>query len=188
MFFLHNPRLRWLILLSSTFSTASFLIVWLSQDYLRQIDLPIFAMGWAWAVFHLLMSFASVNIRRVETAWGMKKTLLALVLFLATAYILLGNINSIWGIVFIVAIYMVRGAKSPLILNLINRQIPSSVRATVLSLNSFTFHLGFAVVAPVIGAIASARSLSLALVVGGCFFLLTGSYGWWQLVRLKAFE
>ena len=186
--FLKRPRLRWLILLSSTLSTASFLIVWLSQDYLRQINVSIAVMGWAWAVFHLLMSLASVNARRVKAAWGMKKTLLVLVLSLAMAYILLGSINSIWGIAFIAVIYIVRGIKSPLILNLINQQIPSTFRATVLSLNSFTFHLGFALIAPIIGAIASAHSLSSALFVGGWLFLITGSFCWWQLVKLKMIE
>ena len=183
--FLHRPRLRWLIFLSSTFSTASFLIVWLSQGYFKQINLPIAAMGWAWAVFHLLMSLASVNANRVKTALGIKKTILFLALLLALAYILLGSIDNIWGIAFIAVIYIVRGMKSPLILNLINRQIPSSIRATVLSLNSFAFHLGFALVAPIIGAIASNYSLSLALIVGGWYFLITGSFFWWQLVKLK---
>lgn len=183
--FLRSPRLRWLILLSSTFSTASFLIVWLSQGYLQQIDFPIAAMGWAWAVFHLLMSLASVNARRIETTLGIKKSFLVLVLLVAFAYILLGSINSIWGIVFIAIIYMVRGIKSPLILNLINQQIPSNIRATVLSLNSFAFHLGFAIAAPVIGAISSAYSLSLALFVAGWLFLVAGSLCWWWLVKLK---
>ncbi len=183
--FLKRPSLRWLILLSSTFSTASFLIVWLSQGYFKQINLPIAAMGIGWAVFHLLMSLASINALQLETALGIKKAFLVLVLLLAFSYILLGSINSIGGIAFIAVIYMVRGLKSPLILNLINQQIPSTIRATVLSLNSFTFHLGFALIAPVIGAIASARSLSSALFIGGWLFLITGSFCWWQLVKLK---
>ena len=186
--FIKRPNLRWLILLSSTFSTASFLIVWLSQGYFQQINLPIAAMGWTWAVFHLLMSLASVNALRIETVLGIKKAFLVLVLLLAVSYILLGSINSIWGIGFIAAVYMVRGLKSPLILNIINQQIPSTIRATVLSLNSFAFQLGFVVVAPVIGAISSSYSLSLALFVGGWFFLVAGSLCWWRLVKLKVIK
>ena len=183
--FVLNAKLRWLIGLSSTFSAASFLIVWLSQDYLKQVHVSIAAMGWAWAIFHLLMSLASVNARRVETAWGTKKMMLVLVLSLATAYLLLGSINNIWGIAFIAIIYIVRGFYSPLILNSLNQQIPSSIRATVLSLNSFAFRLSFAVVAPVIGAIASGYSLFLALFIGGWYFLVAGSLCWWWLVKLK---
>ena len=186
--FISRPNLRWLIALSSTFSAATFLIVWLSQDYLKQIDVAIAAMGWAWAVFHLLMSVASVNARRLETAWGMKKTMLLLVFSLGIAYTLLGSINNIGGIVLIGAIYIVRGLCSPLILNAINQQVSSSIRATVLSLKSFAFRLSFALIAPIVGAIASGYSLSVALMVSGCYFLLAGSLFWWLLVRLKVIK
>ena len=186
--FIKRPSLRWLILLSGTFATASFLMVWLSQGYLEQIDFPIVAMGVAWAIFHLLMSLASFNASKIETVWGMRKTVLILVLSVAVAYILLGSISSSWGIALIAVIYMVRGLCSPLILNLINEQIPSTIRATVLSLNSFTFRLGFAIVAPIIGAITSSYSLSLGLFVGGWFFLIAGSFCWWRLVRLQVIK
>ena len=185
--FIKRPRLRWLILLSSTFSTATFLIVWLSQGYFQEINLPITAMGWTWAIFHLLMSLASVNAYRIETALGIKKALITLVIFMGGAYILLGSINNMAGIAFIALIYLVRGVRSPLTLNLINQQVPSAIRATVLSLGSFTFHLGFAIISPAIGAISSSYSLSLALLISGCFFLLAGSLCWWQLVKFKMF-
>lgn len=183
--FLKRPSLRWLILLSGTFSTGSFAMVWLSQGYLEQIDFPIVAMGIAWAIFHLLMSWASYNVSAIETALGMRKTVFILVLSVAVAYILLGSISNTWGIALIAVIYIVRGLYSPLILNLINEQIPSHIRATVLSLNSFTFRLGFAIVAPIIGAITSSYTLSLGLFVGGVFFLIAGSFCWWRLVRLQ---
>ncbi len=177
-FFRHSDRLRWLILLSSTFSAASFLIVWLNQGYFLEIELPIAAMGITWAGFHLLMSVASLNAARLENALGTKKVFLVLCLVLACSYILLGSISSMVGIAAISLIYMVRGTVSPLILNLINQQIPSNIRATVLSLNSFTFRLCFIIIAPIIGAISSNYSLSLALSISGCFFGIAGSICW----------
>jgi predicted MFS family arabinose efflux permease len=182
-----SPRLRWLILLSSTFSSASFLIVWLSQDYLRQLNTPIQAFGWAWAIFHLGMSLASFNAYRLQRIFGIKKATFILVLVLAISYIGLGNIDRVWGLVFIMSIYLVRGFCSPLILNAINQQISSSVRATILSINSLAFRVAFAVIAPVIGAIASSYSLFTGLTVAGCWFLIFGWFCWWQLVRAKAF-
>ena len=185
--FVRRPRLRWLILLSSTFSTASFSIVWLSQGYLEPI-IPIAAMGIAWAMFHLLMSLASFNASAIATSWGLKKTILILVLSLAGAYIFLGSFSNIWGLGAIAIIYLVRGLASPLILNSINTQISSQMRATILSLNSFTFRLGFAIVAPIVGAISSTYSLSLGLFISGWFFLIAGSFCWWQLVKLRVIE
>lgn len=181
--FIKRPNLRWLILLSSTFSTATFLIVWLSQGYFQEINLPIAAMGWTWAIFHLLMSLASINARRIESTLGIKKSLITLIILLGIAYIFLGIINRMEGIIFIALIYIVRGVRSPLTLNLINQQVPSTIRATVLSLSSFTFHLSFAVFAPAIAAISSAYSLSIGLFVAGWFFLIEGCFCWWKYYR-----
>ena len=178
--FIKRPNLRWLILLSSVFSTATFLIVWLSQGYFQEINLSIAAMGWTWAIFHLLMSLASVNAGKIENLLGIKKALLILILILGGAYIFLGKVNTIEGIILIALIYIVRGLRSPLTLNLINQQVPSAIRATVLSLSSFTFHLGFAVFAPAIGAISSVYSLSWALFAAGWFFLISGCICWWR--------
>ena len=182
-----RPKLRWLILLSSVFSSASFLIVWLSQDYLKQLNIPIQAFGWAWAVFHLGMSLASVNSHRLQRLFGIKRATLLLICILAISYICLGNITQTWGIVFVLSIYLMRGFCSPLILNAINQQISSSVRATILSINSLMFRVAFALIAPFIGAIASRYDLFTGLTVAGCLFLFLSCFFWWRLVRVKAF-
>ncbi|WP_036482227.1 MFS transporter [Myxosarcina sp. GI1] len=184
---LERPPLRWLILLSATFSTASFLMVWLSQAYLEQINLPVRAFGIVWAVFHLLMSLASVFADRVERVLGIKRALLGLVLLLASSYLLLATAYTYWGILFIVVVYMVRGMVSPLILNVINRQTVSSVRATVLSLNSFAFRLSFAIVSTTLSAIAS-NSLAVEMAIAGGWILIAGSWCWWRLVKLQLLE
>ncbi|MEL6494046.1 MAG: MFS transporter [Cyanobacteria bacterium J06623_7] len=182
-----RPQLSWLILLSGIFSSASFLIVWLSQDYLQQLNIPIQAFGWGWAIFHLGMSLASVNAHRLQGLFGLKRATLMLIIVLAVAYISLGSIDRAWGIVFILVLYLVRGFISPLILNALNRQITSGVRATILSLNSLVFRIAFAIVAPLIGAIAANYSLATSLIVAGCLFLVCGGFCWWQAVRVKAF-
>jgi predicted MFS family arabinose efflux permease len=182
-----RPQLRWLILLSSIFSSATFLIVWLSQDYLQQLNIPIQAFGWAWAIFHLGMSLASINSHYLQRILGIKRAILLLIIILATSYVCLGSISQMWGIVFIVSIYLVRGFCSPLILNALNQQIASSVRATILSLNSLVFRVAFAVVAPLIGAISNSYDLFTGLIVAGGLFLISGCFCWWQLVRVRAF-
>ena len=184
---LKNSRLRWLVLLNGTFASASFLIVWLSQDYLKQLNIPIQAFGWAWAIFHLGMSLASVNAHRIESFLGIKKATFFLVALLAVSYICLGSITRVWGIIFIMGIYLVRGLSSPLILNSINQQIASSVRATILSINSLVFRISFALVAPLIGAIASRYDLFTGLIMAGVLFLISGWFCWWQLVKGRVF-
>jgi MFS family permease len=180
-----RPQLRWLILLSSIFSSASFLIVWLSQDYLQQLNIPIQAFGWAWAIFHLGMSLASINSHHLQRILGIKRAILLLIIMLAISYVCLGSIRQIWGIVFIISIYLVRGFCSPLLLNAINQQISSSVRATILSLNSLVFRVAFAIIAPLIGAIATGYDLFIGLIVAGGLFLISGCFCWWQMMSPK---
>ncbi|MEL6438761.1 MAG: MFS transporter [Cyanobacteria bacterium J06621_8] len=182
-----RPKLRWLILLSSTFSSASFLIVWLSQDYLQKLDIPTQAFGWAWALFHLGMSLASVNSHRFQDLLGLRRATFMLIIILAAAYICLGSIDRLWGMVFILILYLVRGLISPLILTAINRQIASEIRATILSLNSLIFRIAFAVIAPFIGAIAERHSLSTGLITAGCLFFICGGFCWWRAIKSKAF-
>ena len=134
------------------------------------------------------MSLASVNSHHLQRILGIKKAIFILVLIMAISYICLGNINQVWGMIFIMIIYLVRGFCSPLILNAINQQISSSVRATILSINSLMFRIGFAIIAPVIGAIASRYDLFTGLTVAGCLFLILGWFCCWQLVRVKAFQ
>ncbi len=180
-----HRSLRWLILLSSIFSSATFLIVWLSQDYLKQLNIPTQAFGWAWAIFHLGMSLASVNSHHLQRILGIKKATFLLVLILAISYICLGNIQQVWGLIFIMIIYLVRGLCSPLIINAINQQISSSVRATILSINSLVFRIAFAIIAPIIGEIASRYNLFIGLTIAGCLFLISGWLCWWQLMNAK---
>lgn len=172
------PPLRWLILLSGTFSSATFLIVWLSQDYLNQLNIPIQAFGWAWAIFHLGMSLASVNAHHLERILNFKSAILILIFILALSYFGLGIIKQFYGIVFIMGIYLVRGFSAPLILNTINQQISSSTRATILSINSLVFRISFVIVAPIIGMIASHYDLFTGLMTAGCIFLVSSLICW----------
>ena len=178
-----RSSLRWLILLSGTFSSATFLIVWLSQDYLNQLNIPIQAFGWAWAIFHLGMSLASMNAHRLERILNFKYAILMLIFVLALSYVGLGSIKQLYGIAFIMGIYLVRGFASPLILNRINQQISSSTRATILSINSLVFRISFTLVAPVIGAIASLYDLFTGLIIAGCLFLISGLFCWSKIYK-----
>jgi hypothetical protein len=60
------------------------------------------------------------------------------------------------------------------LLERLNLAVSSDVRATVLSLASMAGSVLFIVVSPLFGLLVDAGSLSLAFVILGAFFLLTG--------------
>ena len=62
------------------------------------------------------------------------------------------------------------------------------MRAIILFFNSLVFRVAFAIIAPVIGAIASRYDLFTGLIVAGSLFLIFGLFCWWQLVRTQGFS
>lgn len=182
-----NKKVKWLILFSANFGIATFLAVWLSQADMQSRGLAVSSFGFAWAAFHLIMSFASFKATSIENLWGTKKVFLGLVILLGLSYIFLGLINQVWGIIFIALIYFSRGVNSPLVLNCINQNLPSSIRATVLSINSFMFRLGFTIIAPVVGWITDTYNLDTALFLLGFVFIGFGVFCWQKLVKSEVF-
>ena len=128
-----NHSIRWLILLSATFSVATFLIVWLSQAYLSNYNVPTAFFGMMWVVFHGLMSGASLTTSSLSHKLGLRNTLLFLIILLSGSYIFLGIIAQVWAILFVAIIYCVRGWITPLLNDAINQLVPSSTRATIFS-------------------------------------------------------
>ncbi|MEO1430212.1 MAG: MFS transporter [Cyanobacteria bacterium J06633_8] len=182
-----NQKVKWLILFSANFGIATFLAVWLSQADMQSRGLAVSSFGFAWAAFHFILSFASFKATSIENIFGTKKVLLGLVFLLGLSYIFLGLINQVWGIIFIALIYFSRGVRNPLTLNLINQNLPSSIRATVLSINSFMFRLGFVAIAPVVGWITDTYNLDIALFLVGFIFISFGVFCWRKLVEVEVF-
>ena len=180
-----NKNLKWLILLSANFGTATFLIVWLAQADMNQRGLPTEAFGLAWAFFHIVLSLASIKASSLEDLFGIKRLFLGLILLNGGSYIFLGLIEQNWAIIFIAMIYLVRGLRTPLLLNHINQHVSSSIRATVLSVNSFVFRLGFALVGPIVGWLTDIYSLDTALIISGVFFIVIGLFCLQRLVTLR---
>lgn len=181
-----NHLIRWLILLSATFSVATFLIVWLSQAYLSNYNVPTTFFGIIWVVFHGLMSGASLTTNHLSKKLGLKNTLLFLIILLSVSYIFLGMIDQVWAIFFVAIIYCVRGWVTPLLNEALNQIVPSITRATIFSVKSFVFRLGFAVIGTTSGWLADQHSLNLSLTIMGITFLSLGMFSWWNLVKLKS--
>ena len=87
------------------------------------------------------------------------------------SFILLGINSSLFGLIYIFIIYLLRGVVTPILRNEININTTSNKRATVLSIRSFTIRISFAFCAPILGYIAESYSLAnsfyvLAIAIG----------------------
>ena len=166
-----NTRLRWLIIYSSAMGVATLSMAWFAQPFFKEVGVPLAYFGILWAGLNFSAGLTSFNAHQFDKKENNYKLLIYLSLGMITSFILLGFNSSMFGLVFILIIYLLRGIVTPILRNAINENTTSNKRATVLSIRSFIIRISFAICAPILGYIAENYSLAnsfyvLALVVG----------------------
>ncbi|WP_030006247.1 MFS transporter [Picosynechococcus sp. NKBG042902] len=179
--FQERRSLRWLLLFSASLSCGSFLVVWVSQEYLVERGLDVTQLGWAWLLFHGAMALISWRIHTLVRWFSYRRLFALLPGCMAIAYIAMGLIENLWGILLIVVIYLVRGCNTPLVLSYLNERIPSNLRATLISLNSFAFRLLFIGLAAIANGATWLWGLNGSLMVAGIVVGVTALYGYLKL-------
>ena len=166
-----NAKLRWLIIYSSAMGVATLAMAWFAQPFFKEVEIPLAYFGILWAGLNFSAGLTSFNSHKFDKDESNTKMLLYLALAMATSFVFLGFNMSLFGIIFIVFIYLLRGIVTPILRNAINENTSSNKRATVLSIRSFIIRISFAICAPIFGYLADTYSLNitfytLAIIVG----------------------
>ncbi len=165
--FIENRALFWLTIHSAIAAVATFLIVWLSQDYMKLIDFPVAAFGVAWAAFHAIMGVSSLYADALSRRYGVVKVLMWLSFLIIVAYICLGIFQNVFALAFVGLLYVNRGIRTPITKSCIHNFVSSEMRATVFSLHGLVFRVIWIIYAFGIGLCVKYASLSTGLVVTG---------------------
>ena len=165
--FFEENKLKWYIIYSSSMGIGTLSIAWFVQPFLIEIETPLFYYGIIWAGLKIVTGITSYY----SYLFKHKNLLIYISLIMVISFILLGYNISIYGLIFIVFIYLIRGIITPTLRNLININSSSERRATVLSLRSFIIRISFAIIAPILGYITDYSDISfvfysLAMIVG----------------------
>ena len=165
--FFQKNKLKWYILYSSAMGIGTLSIAWFVQPFLMEIDTPLIYYGIIWASLNIITGITSYY----SYIFDKGKVLIYISLSMLISFILLGFNISIYGFIFIVLIYLMRGIITPNLRNHININSTSERRATVLSLRSFVIRISFALIAPILGFITDVYEISyvfyfLGLLVG----------------------
>ena len=168
---IENAKLRWLIIYSSAMGVATLAMAWFAQPFFREVEIPLAYFGILWAGLNFSAGLTSFNSHRFDKDESNTKMLIYLALAMATSFVFLGFNISLFGIIFIVFVYLLRGIVTPILRNAINENTSSNIRATVLSIRSFIIRISFAICAPIFGYLADNYSLkitfyNLAIIVG----------------------
>ena len=165
--FFEKNKLKWYIIYSSSMGIGTLSIAWFVQPFLIEIETPLFYYGIIWAGLNIITGITSYY----SYLFKHKNLLIYISLIMVISFILLGYNISMYGLIFIVFIYLIRGIITPTLRNLININSSSERRATVLSLRSFIIRISFAIIAPILGYITDYSDISfvfysLAMIVG----------------------
>lgn len=164
---LHNRALQAAIALYTIVAAMDIQIFWFLQAYQIAIGLPMALFGITNAVMCLLGAFAYREAHYLGKRAEHKGTLFVIAFGVILTCFGLSAVSSIGGLAFFMMEGMAFGVFDPLLSNLMNRITTSDIRATVLSIRSFSSRLFFAVISPFLGAMADAFSLSYALLLTG---------------------
>ena len=163
--FLLKPGLRYSILLAAMLGLASFYPVWLIQPYMQSINVPLVWFGPIWAVANLCVSFGSLLSHRIQYHLGARGTLILLLSLIAIGYTGLAFNQLIWGFAFYFLLTIMRGIQGPFLRLALQKQSDRHERASILSLKSLTFRLGFVITAPLVGMMADRSGLSFCFTI-----------------------
>ena len=163
--FVLKPGLRYSILLAAMLGLASFYPVWLIQPYMQSINVPLVWFGPIWAVANLCVSFGSLLSHRIQYHLGPRGTSLLLLSLIAIGYTGLAFNQFIWGFAFYFLLTIMRGIQGPFLRLALQKQSERHERASILSLKSLTFRLGFVITAPLIGMMADRSGLSFCFTI-----------------------
>ena len=113
-------------------------MIWLYQPLLAQVNFPIVFYGIVNTCFVGCEIILMNSFHKLENLLGSKKRVIFLLMFVSGVFLLVSGIAGILSnvLLIIISIIMVIGfgfSLTPLFINYMNKHIPSSERATVLS-------------------------------------------------------
>ncbi len=169
-----HAEIRWLTITHAILMTSGITMFWFTQPYFKAVGLPLVIFGLVFAALRFGTGAFSYFADPIEQKLGKKFSLILLLVLPAIGYFLLGFYQTLWAIGFFFIFQFVRGFAEPVLQDYVNRLVHSDIRATVLSVSSFTGRLFFAFFGPFMGWINDLYSLQTALLMGGGIFAILG--------------
>lgn len=168
-----SPAIRSTILSGMFLGLASFYMVWLIQPHMQACGVPLSWFGPAWAGANLVVALAAAGSHRVQGSVGMRGMYAIFFLLIVTAYAGLGLSTAMGSFAFYYLLTAMRGLQGPLMRSRLQALSERRNRASILSLHSLVFRLGFVLTGPLVGRLADTGGLSVTfLTLAGLFALV----------------
>lgn len=165
---------------------STFIAVWLLQPYWREQGVALRWFGLLWAATLVTVGVASRAAPMLTRRIGQRGALLLVCGLPIAAYGGMAGLGGAAGIGCGLLFYVSRGVSAVTLREAFNHQVPSRLRATVNSMSSGCFRLGYAACGPLIGLVMDRTGLDRALaLLAGCFVVAFALLGVPLLRRLR---
>jgi len=135
-------------------------------------EIPIELFGWITAFVFGFSAIGHYYSHSISRRLGNKKTLMIAVLGSSILLILATLTTKYYAIVLFIIPSLFFGLRNPIIDYLLNIEVSSSKRATIISINNFIGELGVAIFAPFIGYFAELYTINTAFMISAALMLL----------------
>jgi MFS family permease len=146
-----SPPLRASMIAALALSFSTFVPVWMFAIYAEEGGVPAAWIGAVWAAANYSVALGMWWSDRAGESLGPHRALVLCVALIAFGYVGMGLTEALYGFAFYYAICLARGLNGPILSHIQQRLIPSSDRATLLSINSMLFRGTFVVLGPLLG-------------------------------------
>ncbi|PCJ49908.1 MAG: MFS transporter [Gammaproteobacteria bacterium] len=172
---IENKTLRHFIFYSSIIGAATLTMAWFSQPYFMSLGIiSTFYFGLIGAILNIAVAIPSLYAHKIEQMIDSKKLLIVFLSCITLGYFIMGSTTHLAGLLVLFVFNITRGVATPVLKDYMNRNIPSEMRATVMSIRSFITRIIFSSTAPFLGYIADVYSIQQSLLLSGMIFLTLG--------------
>jgi len=155
-FFTGHRELKILAVDMAFVGMIAYFIIWFFQTMLKNAGVPILYYGWAHAAFVVVEVLVLNNFARLEKLFGSKRNFMIGSTLLPGIMFVVAGLTTYLPLVML-SIFVIGGlglSRSTLIMHYMNRYIPTSRRATVLSATSMLTNFAIAAANPFVGMLA----------------------------------
>jgi len=167
-----RPGVRWSLIATALLGLASFYPVWLIQPYMQSQSVPLTWFGPIWAVANIMVSIGSLLSHRLLYHLGSRGLVILCLLLVGSGYFGLSVNHAVWGFAFYFMLTLMRGVQGPFFRHCLQKQSRRFERASILSLKSLLFRLGFVITGPAVGLFADRFGLHATMMMLGAIMIL----------------
>ena len=168
---LHQPTVRYAILFFGILTIGGIAPIFFFQPFLTRHDIDLSQVGFWQTPTRLVGVLGALVAYRVVSGLGERGTFILLPLAMVGSYALLAGWDSIYAQVAFPVMNLAAVMARPVVTDYLNRRVPTSQRATVLSLTNLAYCLILIPLAPIVGLIADKWGLAAAFWTGAVITL-----------------